>query len=222
MSWARDLFAGGSGGSEPARERLLRRLRQDPRSTHAAVDAIARVHRELFVPAAQAEVAYEDIPLEIGPLATISAPSMVAEMLSVLRLRPGLSVLEIGAGSGYAAATLAALGARVIGVELQPKLAEQAQRNVEAAGFAGLVKIVASDGGAGWPEEAPYDRILVSASVEAVPPAWLDQLAADGALVYPEAGHGEDLLIRLSKSETCLECEVMGRFLLVRIGVQKR
>jgi len=217
MSWVRDLFGGNGGQPRQPRERLLQQLSQDPRLSVDAVDAIARVPRELFVPAAHSRAAYDDVALEIGPLATISAPSMVAEMLSVLRLRPGLSVLEIGAGSGYAAATLAALGARVIGVELQPKLAEQAQRNVEAAGFAGLVKIVASDGGAGWPEEAPYDRILVSASVEAVPPAWLDQLAADGALVYPEAGHGEDLLIRLTKSETGLEREVMGRCRFVRM-----
>src|ERR1700737_4527378 len=118
MSWARDLFSGNGGRPEPARDRLLRRLRADPRSTQAAVEAIARVRRELFVPASQAEIAYEDIPLEIGPMATISAPSMVAEMLAVLRLKPGLSVLEIGAGSGYAAATVAAMGANVIGLEL--------------------------------------------------------------------------------------------------------
>jgi protein-L-isoaspartate(D-aspartate) O-methyltransferase len=217
MSWARDLFAGGSGGSEPARERLLRRLRQDPRSTHAAVDAIARVHRELFVPAAQAEVAYEDIPLEIGPMATISAPSMVAEMLSVLRLRRGLSVLEIGAGSGYAAATVAAMGANVIGLELQPELARQAQRNVDAAGYGALVEIVAADGRAGWPAEAPYDRILVSASIEAVPQAWLEQLAPGGILVYPEAAGDEDRLVRLSSTATGLEREVLGRCRFVRM-----
>jgi protein-L-isoaspartate(D-aspartate) O-methyltransferase len=217
MSWVRDLFGGNGGRPGQPRERLLHQLSRDPRLSVDAVHAIAQVPRELFVPAAHRRSAYDDVALEIGPLATISAPSMVAEMLSVLRLRPGLSVLEIGAGSGYAAATVAALGAHVIGIELQPNLAEQAQRNVEAAGFAGLVKIVASDGGAGWPEEAPYDRILVSASVEAVPQAWLDQLAADGTLVYPEAGYGEDLLVRLTKSETGLGREVMGRCRFVRM-----
>src|ERR1700738_2753279 len=175
MSWARDLFSSHGGGAEVARERLLRRLREDPRSTRAAVDAIAKVRRELFVPPSQAEVAYEDVPLEIGPMATISAPSMVAEMLSVLRLKPGLSGLEIGAGSRYAAATVAAMGATVIGIELLPELAAQAQRNVSAAGYGERVEIVAGDGRSGWPAQAPYDRILVSASVEAVPQAWLDQ-----------------------------------------------
>jgi len=157
------------------------------------LDAIARVARELFVPAKHAEVAYEDVALEIGPAATISAPSMVAEMLSVMRLRPGLSVLEIGGGSGYAAATLAVLGARVITVEVQPELADQARRNLAAAGFDEGVAVVTADGRGGWPEAAPYDRILVSASVDAIPQPWLDQLAPDGILVYPEAGVTEDL-----------------------------
>src|ERR1700730_2453199 len=211
MSWARDLFSSHGGGAEVARERLLRRLREDPRSTRAAVDAIAKVRRELFVPPSQAEVAYEDVPLEIGPMATISAPSMVAEMLSVLSLHRGLSVLEIGAGSGYAAATIAAIGASVIGVELQPTLALQAQRNVDAAGYGDLVEIVEADGRAGWPVAAPYDRILVSASVEAVPQAWLEQLAPGGILVYPEAAGDEDRLVRLTSTSTALEREVMGR-----------
>ena len=217
MSWVRDIFGGNGGRPRQPRERLLRQLGQDPRLSVEAVDAIARVPRELFVPAAYQRAAYDDVALEIGPLATISAPSMVAEMLSVLRLRPGDSVLEIGAGSGYAAATLGALGARVIGIELQPRLAEQAQRNVESAGFAGLVKIVAADGAAGWPAEAPYDRILVSASVEALPQAWLDQLAGDGILVYPEAAQREDLLVRLTRTEAGLEREVMGRCRFVRM-----
>jgi protein-L-isoaspartate(D-aspartate) O-methyltransferase len=217
MSWARDLFSGNGGRPEPARDRLLRRLRADPRSTQGAVEAIARVRRELFVPASQAEVAYEDIPLEIGPMATISAPSMVAEMLAVLRLKPGLSVLEIGAGSGYAAATVAAMGATVIGIELLPELAAQAQRNVSAAGYGEGVEIVAGDGRSGWPAQAPYDRILVSASVEAVPQAWLDQLAPGGILVYPEAAGEEDRLVRLTSTAAGLEREILGRCRFVRM-----
>jgi protein-L-isoaspartate(D-aspartate) O-methyltransferase len=217
MSWARELFGGNGGSPEPAREKLLRRLRQDPRSTEGAVDAIALVRRELFVPASQAGAAYEDMPLEIGPMATISAPSMVAEMLSVLRLGGDLSALEIGAGSGYAAATLAATGAHVIGVELQAELARQAQRNVDAAGYGELVQIVAADGRRGWPAGAPYDRILVSASVEAVPQAWLEQLAPGGILVYPEAAGDEDRLVRLTSTAAGLEREVIGRCRFVRM-----
>ena len=188
-----------------------------PRLSREAVDAIGRVPRELFIPAAGAEVAYEDAPLEIGPNATISAPSMVAEMLTVMDLRPRLSVLEIGAGSGYAAATVAALGARVIGLELQPDLADRAQRNVQAAGLGELVTVIAADGRGGWPADAPYDRIMVSASVEAVPQAWLDQLAPGGMLVYPEAAGDEDLLVRLTKTEAGLTREIMGRCRFVRM-----
>ena len=217
MSWVRDLFGGNGGGREEPRDRLLRRLRQDSRLGADALDAIARVARELFVPAKHAEVAYEDVALEIGPSATISAPSMVAEMLSVMRLRPGLSVLEIGGGSGYAAATLAALGARVITVEVQPELADQARRNLAAAGFDEGVAVVTADGRGGWPEAAPYDRILVSASVDAIPQPWLDQLAPDGILVYPEAGVTEDLLVRLTRTDGGLEREVMGRCRFVRM-----
>src|ERR1700694_2509523 len=106
-------------------------------------------------------------------------------MLSVLRLRRGLSVLELGAGGGSAAATVAAMGANVIGLELQPELARQAQRNVDAGGYGALVEIVAADGRLGWPAEAPYDRILVSASIEAVAQAWLEQLAPGGSRGLP-------------------------------------
>jgi protein-L-isoaspartate(D-aspartate) O-methyltransferase len=217
MSWARDLFGGNGGGPEEPRDRLVRRLRQDSRLSPEALEAISRVPREVFVPSQHAEVAYEDVALEIGPSATISAPSMVAEMLSVMQLRPGLSVLEIGGGSGYAAATLAVLGARVITLEVQPELADQARRNLAVAGLDKGVTVVTADGRAGWPEAAPFDRILVSASVDAIPQAWLDQLAPDGILVYPEAGVTEDLLVRLTRTENGLRREVMGRCRFVRM-----
>jgi protein-L-isoaspartate(D-aspartate) O-methyltransferase len=138
-------------------------------------------------------------------------------MLSVMQLRPGLSVLEIGGGSGYAAATLAVLGARVITLEVQPELADQARRNLAVAGLDKGVTVVTADGRAGWPEAAPFDRILVSASVDAIPQAWLDQLAPDGILVYPEAGVTEDLLVRLTRTENGLRREVMGRCRFVRM-----
>lgn len=216
MQWMRQMFADG-GGSQAPRERLLARLRADPILTPEAVDAIAAVPREMFVPPEHAELAYEDAALEIGPLATISAPSMVAAMLSVLDLRPGLKVLEVGAGSGYAAATVAALGARVVGVELQPELAEHARRNLEAAGFGERVRIVAADGARGWPAEAPYDRIVVSAAVEAIPQEWLDQLGDGGILVYPEAGPAEDVLIRLTREGIGFRREEKGRCRFVRM-----
>jgi protein-L-isoaspartate(D-aspartate) O-methyltransferase len=215
MNWVRRMLA--DGGSETARERLLARLRADPAISSEAIAAIAAVPRERFVPPEYAELAYEDAALEIGPAATISAPSMVAAMLTALELKPEMKVLEIGAGSGYAAATVAALGCWVIGLELQPELAELARRNIAAAGFAERVKIIAADGAKGWEAEAPYDRILVSAAVEAIPQDWLHQVADGGMIVYPEAGRGVDLLVRLIREGQTFRREEKGHCLFVRL-----
>ena len=214
MAWARELLGDSAAN---AREQLLARLRADGRMSQAAVDAIGAVPRELFVPPAHAELAYADVALEIGPDATISAPSMVAEMLSVLELKPGLEVLEIGAGSGYAAATMAALGARVTGVELQSELVEAARASIAAAGFGDLVTLEAGDGRTGWPGGAPYDRVVVSAAVVAVFPAWLEQLRDGGLLVYPEAQDNDDLLVRLTVEGGRVRREELGRCRFVRL-----
>lgn len=208
----------GSAGTR--REQLLERLRADAALTDDAVRAIAAVPREEFVPPAYAYMAYQDAALEIGPAATISAPSMVAAMLSVLDLKQEMTVLEVGAGSGYAAAAAAALGASVVGLELQPQLVEQARRNLEAAGIGGSVRVIAADGARGWPAEAPYDRILVSAAVEAVPQEWMDQLVEGGMLVYPEAGQDLDLLVRLTRHADGFRREEMGHCRFVRLQLE--
>src|SRR4030081_3002559 len=122
MAWFHDVF---SPATETARDRLLAALRDDPRlatTGDVAVNAIAAVPRELFVPPRFVELAYEDAALELGPGATISAPSMVAAMVAARWPAPGLRVLEIGAGSGYAAAVMAAAGMEVTGVEIEPAL----------------------------------------------------------------------------------------------------
>jgi len=214
MAWAQALLG---GGAPSAREQLLARLETDGRISSAALHAIASVPRELFVPAAYAELAYTDVALEIGPDATISAPSMVAAMLSVLDLGPGLEVLEIGAGSGYAAATMAALGARVTGIELRPELVETARVNVTTAGLGDLVTLEAGDGRGGWPSRAPYDRVVISAAVVAVFPAWLEQLRDGGLLVYPEARENDDLLVRLTVEAGRVRREELGRCRFVRL-----
>lgn len=199
------------------RDALLARLRADGSLTEDAVEAIALVPRERFVPARHAEVAYEDAALEIGPAATISAPSMVAAMLAVMDVAPGQRVLEIGAGSGYAAATVAALGARVVAVEIQAELVEQARANLDAAGFADRVEVVLGDG------RRHQDSVVggaigpPQAAVPALPSAWLDQLAPDGLLVYPEAGDEEDILVRLSNGPEGLRREEAGRCRFVRL-----
>ena len=216
MHWVRQMFADGESAGDP-RERLLQRLRADGGLTEDAVRAIASVPRERFVPPGLGKLAYEDAALEIGPAATISAPSMVGAMLSALEIRPEMKVLEIGAGSGYAAAAGASLGAWVIGLELQAQLAEQARRNLEDAGVGERVRIITADGTRGWAEEAPYDRIMVSAAVEAVPQEWLAQLGEGGRLVYPEAGGNLDVLVRLTREGDRFRREEMGHCLFVRL-----
>lgn len=190
-----DIRGAGQSGS---RRRLLEHLQRDRRLTARSVEAIAAVPRELFVPPALAELAYQDVALQLAPGATISAPSMVAVMISALDPAPGIRVLEVGSGSGYAAAVMAATGMEVVGVELLADLVPPARAAVEAAGFAARVTLEAGDGIDGWPARAPYDRVVASAAIAAVPQAWIDQLAPAGLILYPERrGEEWEMLVRL-------------------------
>jgi protein-L-isoaspartate(D-aspartate) O-methyltransferase len=145
---------------------------------------MASVPRARFVDPDLAGRASEDGPLPIGEGQTISQPLVVALMAQALELGPRDAVLEVGAGSGYAAAVLARLAARVDAVEVREALARRAAENLAAAGVAN-VAVHAGDGTAGWPAGAPYDAISVAAGARAVPPALLEQLAPGGRLVMP-------------------------------------
>jgi protein-L-isoaspartate(D-aspartate) O-methyltransferase len=145
---------------------------------------MAAVPRAAFVDAELAPRAAEDGPLPIGEGQTVSQPLVVALMAQALELTPDDRVLEVGAGSGYAAAVLARLAARVDAVEVREALARRAAENLAAAGVANVV-VHHGDGTAGWPQEAPYDAISVAAGARAVPPALVDQLAPGGRLVMP-------------------------------------
>jgi len=149
--------------------------------------ALAATPRHLFVPPELRGDAYEDIALPIGQGQTISQPYMVGLMLSLLQLEPGHTALEIGAGSGYVAALLGMLCSAVHAVELVPELAERARRAIEKVGLTN-VHIVAGDGTLGYPEAAPFDRILVSAAAPALPQPLVEQLAEGGRLVAPVGG----------------------------------
>jgi len=150
------------------------------------LQAFRRVPRELFVPPSMVGMAYEDEALPIGAGQTISQPFLVAEMLAALRLEGGERVLEIGTGSGYAAALLGCLVSEVDTVERLPDLARAAAGRLERLGFrAESVRVHVGDGTLGWPPNAPYDAIVVAAGGPRVPPALVEQLALGGRLIVP-------------------------------------
>jgi protein-L-isoaspartate(D-aspartate) O-methyltransferase len=161
-------------------EQLTRRGITDPR----VIDAMRRVSRHLFVEEALRDRAYGDHPLPIGEHQTISQPYIVALMTSLLALEGTEKVLEVGTGSGYQTAVLAALSRRVCSIERLPALAARARSLIEGLGITN-VWIRVGNGTLGWPDEAPFDRILVAAGGPAVPPPLFQQLAEGGRLVIP-------------------------------------
>lgn len=165
----------------------------------SVLDAIEAVPRHRFVPEEEQAYAYDNTALPIGHHQTISQPTVVALMTEALEVRPGLRVLEIGTGSGYQAAILAHLGAQVWSVEVVPELADQAEAALGAARFEG-VRVRTGDGNKGWPEEAPFDRIIATAVARRIPPALLEQLTPDGILVMPlEEADGDQNLVKVTR-----------------------
>jgi protein-L-isoaspartate(D-aspartate) O-methyltransferase len=153
------------------------------------LDAFRAVPREAFVEAGLAHLAYGDHPLPIGAGQTISQPYIVALMIQAAGIEPGDTVLEVGSGSGYAAAVISRIAARVVGIERQRELVEVARARMARLGFDN-VEIVEGDGTTGWPAAAPYAAILVAASGSHVPRPLIDQLASGGAIVMPVGDPG--------------------------------
>jgi protein-L-isoaspartate(D-aspartate) O-methyltransferase len=171
---------------ERERRALVARLEEWEYVKSPAVKAaFLKVPRERFVPEDVRGSAYEDVPLPIGRGQTISAPSMIAIMLEEASLRPGESVLEIGAGSGYNAALLAELVGpdRVVSVERIPELADLARANLEACGY--RVEVVVGDGTMGYPPRAPYDCVFATAGAPRIPKPWMEQTKVGGRIVAP-------------------------------------
>jgi protein-L-isoaspartate(D-aspartate) O-methyltransferase len=167
---------------------------------HAVLQAMRAVPREAFIAAELAEFAYEDAPLPIDAGQTISQPYIVALMTAALELRPNDRVLEIGTGSGYAAAVLSRVASEVYTIERHEELAQAATRRLRELGYAN-VHVLHGDGTLGWPEHAPYDAIVVAAGGPDVPKALLDQLAVGGRLVIPVgATPREQVLVRVRRT----------------------
>lgn len=171
----------------------------DPR----VLDAMTRVQRHLFVPEGERLSAYNDYPLSIGHGQTISQPYIVAFMTQALDVKGEHKVLEIGTGSGYQAAILGELAGHVYTIEIVEPLAASADRTLQKLGYRN-VHVRAGNGYAGWPEEAPFDRIMVTAAPDEVPPALIEQLKVGGVMAIPVGSLDQELRI-LRRTGTGLE-----------------
>jgi protein-L-isoaspartate(D-aspartate) O-methyltransferase len=181
---------------------------------------MSEIPREEFVPPESRVMAYSDNALPVGFGQTISQPYMTALMAELLQLHGTQTVLEVGAGCGYAAAVLACLAARVISVELIPALAQQARDNLRRTGRGANITVVEGDGSAGYPELAPFRAISVAAAPREIPPALLEQLDDPGRLVIP-VGEGDDQELRcIFKQSGRVESRVITlcRFVPLRGG----
>ncbi len=175
------------------------------------IDAMAALARHRFVPATLRRHAYDNRPLPIGSGQTISQPFIVALMTSLLDLQPRQKVLDVGTGSGYQAAVLAAYGVRVFTVELLERLARRARRTLQSQGLDD-VESRCADGRLGWPERAPFDAIVISAAADDIPVALVEQLKVSGRLVMPlqrEAGNQDLILVEKTGATSFRERSVI-------------
>jgi protein-L-isoaspartate(D-aspartate) O-methyltransferase len=190
--------------------RLIMSLRQQGITDTAVLSAIERIPRETFVPPTFLDQAYENRALPIGCGQTLSQPQVVLQMTQALQVKPRQKVLEIGTGSGYQTAVLSRLARRVYTIERHKQLLKDAERR-----FAELrlhnITAKAADGSLGWKEQAPFERIIVTAAAPDLPPALYDQLALGGILVLPVGPErGEQDLCRITRTQEGPQWERLG------------
>lgn len=191
-----------------ARAALLAELAQEVKDRRV-LEAMGRVPRERFVPEELRSFAYENRPLPIGHGQTISQPLIVAIMTEALSLEGVEKVLEVGTGSGYQAAVLAELADRVITVERVEPLAERAAQILSELGYTNVTVHVAG-AGLGWPQDAPYDAIIVTACAPEVPQELVEQLVPGGRLVIPVGGRDMQQLLRVVRTPDGLVTTDLG------------
>lgn len=185
--------------------RLIFALRSRGVTDARVLNAIERTPRQVFVDRAFQERAWDDVALPIACGQTISQPSVVAKMTEALEVTPRCKVLEVGAGSGYQAAVLSRLARRVYAIERHRPLAREAAARMKALDLVN-VSVVSGDGARGWPDQAPFDRIIVTAAAEDAPTTLLSQLREGGIMVLP-VGQSDELqqLLRIRKTERGLD-----------------
>lgn len=202
--------------------RLIEAIRARGVDDLKVLEAMSRVPRELFVSRALAADAYDDITLPIGEQQTISMPSVVGYMTQCLGLTGREKVLEIGTGCGYQTSILCRLAKRVFTIERIEKLSKPTQERLVAMGYTNWVAMV-GDGTLGWPAQAPFDAIIVTAAGPKVPPSLVEQLAPGGRLVIPVGpSEADQRLVRITKAEDGSTTEeVLGRVVFVPlVGAQ--
>ncbi len=204
-----------------ARDQMLKEIEHETRTTRdrigrdrlspGVMEAMGRVPREEFVPADMADRAYDNRPLPIGQGQTISQPFIVALMTDLLDPEPGDRVLEVGTGCGYQAAVLAEVVGEVWSIETIPELGNAAAQRLARLGYDN-VHVRIGDGSQGWPEEAPFDGILVTAAAPEIPEALVEQLEPGGRMVIPVGGGGMGQDLRVVSKDA--EGEVSSRSVL--------
>jgi protein-L-isoaspartate(D-aspartate) O-methyltransferase len=215
------LSQAADDGYTELRQEMVAEIEQDANRTSAYIDkealdprvmgAIGRVHRHAFVPQDQKAHAYENRPLPIGHGQTISQPYIVALMTDLLKPAPGDRVLEIGTGSGYQAAILAELTEQVYSLEIIEELGQQARTRLARLGYEN-VHVRIADGYYGWPSEAPFDSIVVTAAASHIPAPLIEQLKPGGRMVIPVGGRFQvQQLMLIEKTE---DGEITNRQLL--------
>ena len=200
-----------------ARERMVvEHIARRGVSDQSVLDAMRSVPREAFVEAGTEEYAYDDWPLPIGEGQTISQPYIVALMIGAAEIHPGHRVMEVGSGSGYAAAVLSRIAEQVYAVERRPLLGEAARKRWSTLGY-NNIELRVGDGTQGWPEVAPFDAILVSAGSAEIPRALKTQLVVGGRLVIPvgRIALGQTLFKVTRRSTARYKKEELGAVLFV-------